>query len=626
LDPVKIGNFGENMKKILSIVFVVATTLGTIVAQDITLQAEYPSTVQSGQQFNITWRVNANGGDFGAPTFDGFYKLMGPSTSYSSSTQIINGKMTRSATNSFTYILQAMEPGSYTIPSATYTVDKKTYTSDPIKIEVVASQNNQTQSKTGQSAQSSQAQSPTTSRSNVSGQQVFIDLIVNKKEVFVGEPILATAKLYTRVNLSGINDVKYPSFKNFLKTDIETPPLNNLVEENLNGTVYGTGVLQQFLLFPQVAGDITIDPMEVTALQQQRISSGNDFDSFFSDFFSSYQTVPVAVSSDPVTIKVKPLPGTIPTDFSGIVGNITLTSSIDKDTVNVNDAITFKVVVSGNGNLKIAENPLLNLSPDIELYDPNITDNLQNGSNGASGSRTFEYLLIPRQYGEFSIPAVTYSYFNTSTGKYEQLSTPEYKFYANKNGDQSSSGLTVYGGISKSDVKYVGQDIRFIKSSGGAMKQPGKLLSESGSFYSIYGFSLLLFLVLLFARREHVRRNSDITAVKNRKAGKVAAKKLKVASDCLAKSEIDRFYEEILKALWGYLSDKLSIPISNLNRSNIVETLKQKGLGEEQLNNLTAIIDTCEFARYSPSSSEAKASEILDETLGFIKFLEGNIS
>lgn len=612
------------MKEIYTILFVIATTISAVVAQDITIQAEYPSTVQSGQQFNITWRVNANGGDFGAPSFEGFYKLMGPSTSYSSSTQIINGKVTRSATNSFTYILQAMEPGTFTIPSASYTVDKKTYNSDPIQIEVIAPKNNQTQSKTGQSTKS--AQSPTTSRSNVSGQQVFIDIIVNKKEVFVGEPILATAKLYTKVSISGINDVKYPSFKNFLKTDLETPALNSLVEENVNGTVYGTGVLQQFLLYPQVAGDITIDPMEVTLLQQQRISSGSDFDSFFSDIFSSYQNVPLAVSSDPVTIKVKPLSGDRPADFSGIVGRISLSSSLDKDTVNVNDAITFKVVISGNGNLKIAGNPELNLSPDIEQYDPNITDNLQNGSNGASGSRTFEYLLIPRQYGEYSIPPVTYSFFNTSTNRYEQLSTPEYKFYAIKNGEQTSSGLTVYGGVSKSDIKYVGQDIRFIKSGGGEIKQPEKLLSESASFYSIYGFSLLLFLFLLFARREHVRRNSDITAVKNRKAGKIAAKRLKVASDCLAKSEIDRFYEEILKALWGYLGDKLSIPISNLNRSNIVETLKQKGLLDEQLNILTAIIDTCEFARYSPSSSETKASEVLENTLGFIKYLESNIS
>ncbi len=598
-----------------------AISVTSLIAQDIVLEAEYPSVVQSGQQFTVVWTVNANGGDFTAPSFDGFYKLMGPSTSYSSSTQIINGKVSRNIANSFTYVLQAMDAGNFTIPEATYTINKDVYKSDPITIEVIAGNAAQTGNQVNTNTNTSQ-QNPATTRTNTSGNQIFLDFIVNKKEVYVGEPVLATAKIYTRVNLSGISDVKFPSFTGFMKTDLDTPPLNNLVEENVNGTIYGAGVLQQFLLYPQISGDIAIEPMSVTALQQQRVSASSGFDSFFDDFFSSYQNVPVAVASDPLTIKVKPLPGNRPADFAGVVGKLEMKSAIDKDTVNVNDAITLSITITGNGNLRIAASPKLDLVPDIEQYDPKITDNIKNSTSGTSGSRTFEFLLIPRFYGDYTIPPVTYSYFNSSTGRYEQLSTPEYHFYANKV-DDSSTGLMVYGGVSKEDVRYVGQDIRFVKNRAGKLQKTDTLMSESGSFYSLYGFALLLFLAILFARREHVRRNSDITAVKNRKAGKVAAKRLKIASDCLAKNEMDRFYEEVLKALWGYLSDKLSVPLSSLNKNGILETLKDKGVEDSKIDELSQIIDTCEFARYAPSSSEAAASDLYTKASGFIKYLEG---
>ena len=611
------------MKRIIFIMSILAISVASLIAQDIVLEAEYPSVVQSGQQFTVTWTVNANNGDFTAPSLDGFYRLMGPSTSYSSSTQIINGKVTRNITNSFTYVLQAMDPGNYTIPGATYTIKNDVYRSDPLTIEVVAGN---TAPPRGQTNTNNSQQNPATTRSNTSGSQVFLDFIVNKREVYVGEPILATAKIYTRVNLSGISDVKFPSFSGFMKTDLDTPPLNNLVEENVNGTVYGAGVLQQFLLYPQITGEIVIEPMSVTALQQQRVSTGRGFnsffDSFFDDFFSSYQTVPIAVASDPITIKVKPLPGNRPSDFSGVVGKLEMRSSMDKDTVNVNDAITLSITVTGNGNLRIAATPELDLVPDIEQYDPKITDNIRSSSSGTSGSRTFEFLLIPRFYGDYTIPPVTYSYFDPSTGKYEKLSTPEYHFYANRVED-SSTGLMVYGGVSKEDVRYVGQDIRFIKNRPGRLQKTDRLMSESGSFYSLYGFALLLFLAILFIRREHVRRNSDITAVKNRRAGRVAVKRLKVASEWLAKNDMERFYEEVLKALWGYLGDKFSVPQSSLNKKAIMEILKSKGVDDNKIDELSQIIDTYEFARYAPSSSEAEASDLYARALGFINYLEG---
>ena len=438
----------------------------------------------------------------------------------------------------------------------------------------------------------------------------------------MGESVTATVKIYTRVDLSGINEIKYPSFSGFLKTDIETPALTSLKQENINGTVYGTGVIQRFLLFPQVTGEVTIDPVQISVLIRQRTG---ETDPFFGDFFATYQTVPKAVVSPVVKINVKPLPGTRPDDFSGVVGKLDMKASIDKDTVNVNDAVNLKITISGNGNLKLASSPEMTLSPDIEVYDPKVSDNIKNSINGTSGQRTFEYLLIPRHHGDFSVPPVTYSYFNTSTEKYETLTTDEFNFHARR-GTEQGTGITVYGGLSKEDVKYVGQDIRFIKPGLGKLSRQADLIITKRAFYSIYGITLLLFIAVLVARREHIKRNADITAVKNRRAGKIAGKRLREASACMKRDEMDRFYEEILKAIWGYLSDKLNIPVSDLTRNNALTSLREKGIKEDILENMIEILDTCEYARYAPSASGSEATEIYEAASRFIRSVENTIS
>ncbi len=603
------------MKK--SVVFYLVFLLPfSLKAQDITVQAEYPSVVQAGEQFTVRWTINSREGEFIAPSFEGFYKLMGPQTSYSQSTQWINGRMTSETSYSYIYYLQAINEGKFVIPPAGVTIKNKTYYSDSLHIDVAGGNTQPQAAQPGANARQQDAP-----QSAPAGGQISLDLAVSRREVYIGEPLSAIVKLYTRVNLSGINEIKYPSFTGFLKTDLDTPPLNSLQQENINGTVYGTGVLQQFLLYPQMTGEITIEPVQITVLVQQKTGRS---DPFFGDFFSSYTTVPQAVISKPVKINVKPLPGIKPEDFSGIVGKINIKSGISKDTVTVNDAITYKITVSGSGNLRLAEAPVLNLPPDIEIYDPKISDEIKNSTSGTTGQRTFEYLLIPRHYGDFTIPPVRYSYFNSSTGKYERLETPGYNFHATK-GSEQSSDITVYGGISREDVKYVGKDIRFIKDSAGKLLKSADLIIRKQSFYLGYAIALLLFLVILFARREHIRRNADITAVRNRKAGKVAAGRLKEASVCLKKGETDRFYEEILKALWGYLSDKLNIPVSDLTRSSALAALTEKGIDEEKIRILTGLLDKCEYARYAPASSGTEVTAIYDEASGFIRSVENSM-
>ena len=602
------------MKKLIIYQTAIILSL-SLSAQDVSVKVQYPPVVATGQQFSVTWTVNSGGGEFAAPSFSPFYKLMGPQTSYSSSTQIINGKMSNSTNYTYIYYLQAVNEGRFVIPPAVFTLKNKTYVSDSLYIEV-------TGSSSGQAAASVPGAGTGEQEAQPAGNDIYVNLILSRREIYIGEPIVATVKLYTRVNIAGLNEIKYPPFNGFLKSDLNTPPLTSLKQENINGTIYGTGVVQQFLLYPQITGEINIDPVQLTILIQQK--SGQS-DPFFGDFFSTYQTIPRMIASKPLKIKVNQLPGNQPANYSGIVGKLDLKASINKDTVNVNDALNLKIVISGTGNLKVAAAPSFRLSPDIEVYDPKTTDDIKNGINGTTGSKSFEFLLIPRHYGNFTIPSIKYLYFNTATGRYEQLSSPEFSFYARK-GTEQTSDVTVYGGVSREDVKYLGKDIRFIKSDHGELSRSETLIVTKRSYYSVYAFSVLAFLVILFIRREHVKRNSDISRVRNRKAGKIAVKRLKNASVCLKNSQLDMFYEEILKAIWGYLSDKLSIPVADMTRSKISESLTEKGIAEETIISLNEILDKCEYARFAPSSSDTEAASIYEGTSQFIKSVENSIA
>lgn len=584
--------------------------------QEVQFSIEYPGVVTVGDQFRITWIVNSDAGEFIPPSFNGLYKIMGPQTSFSQSTQIINGKITRESSYSYTYYLQATSEGKFTIAPAAYKIKNNTYTSDTLHIQVLKNGSGQQTIVSGNNTPSSNTEVQN------SGDDIFIKLTLNRNDVYIGEHIIATIKIYTKIDLAGLSEIKYPDFNGFLNQQIETPPLNNLQDENINGTVYGTGVIQQFLLYPQTTGEITIDPVQITALIQQRSNSG---DPIFGNFFSTYETLPRVITSSAAKINVKPLPVNKPEGYSGAVGNFTMTSSLSSDTVNMNDAITYKIILSGTGNIKVAGNPVFILSPDIEVYDPKITDNSKTSISGASGDKIFEYLLIPRHNGDYTIPAVQYSFFNTSKKQYETLRTNGYQFHVLK-GDDTGAPVTVYGGVSKEDVQYVGKDIRFIKSKVDNIVLAGSSLVTKRSFYSIYGFSLLIFLVVLFIRKEHVKRNSDLKSVRNRKAAKVARQRFLVASKLMNTGSTDRFYEEVLKAIWGYLSDKLNIPISELTRTNSIEALKNAGATDDLIEEMIIVLDKCEFARYAPSAAETEVENIFESASGLIKDIENTIS
>jgi len=604
---------GAIMKKLtfyLIICFLTVKAAG----QDIQLIADYPPVVTAGEQFPINFTVNSSGGEFTAPQFTNFMKLMGPQTSYSSSTQIINGKFSQQTSYTYTYYLQATTQGKFTLAPASIKIKGKEYLSDSIRISVISAGN------TNASAGSRQG-TTASGQQQGGGNDLFIRLILNKSEVYQGEALVATLKIYSRVDLSGLNEIKFPDFQGFLKENLETPPLTSLQKENVNGVVYGTGIIQQFLLYPQAAGDQVIGPVEISALIQQKV--GNS-DPFFGDFFSSYQNVPRGLATKPVTIKVKPLPGTKPADFSGLVGRVDLKASISRDSVNVNDALNYKIILSGSGNLKLAGKPELKMPPDVEVYEPKITDNLKNSAGGTTGQKTFEFVLIPRHYGSYTVPSVTYTYFDPDSKRYQTLNSGSFNFYARKGSDQGGGNVTVYGGVSKEDVQYLGKDIRFIESSPGKLAKSENYIVSGRSFLAFYTLALLIFIVVMVVRREHIRRNADITSVKNRKAARVAGKRLEEASKCLKSGLNDRFHEEILKALWGYLSDKLTIPLSELTRERAFEALQKKGISQEEITLLAGILDKCEFARYAPVKDVAEEEGIYEGAARFIRTVENS--
>jgi hypothetical protein len=599
------------MRKIVIIILQVLVSYG-IFAQDITIVAEAPAVVAAGEQFTLSWTANSRGGDFEAPEIKDFYILSGPQTSFSQSTQIINGKLTSSVSSKYIYYLQATKKGKFTIAPAKYTVGKKEYLSDPVEIEVVGEDSAITRSGDQNATTDQQA------GQGVSSSDLYTRLVLNKKEVYIGESLVASLKIYSRVNLSGIQEVKYPDFQSFLKEDIETPPLRNLERENVNGSIYGTGILQQFLLYPQRTGNITIEPAELTVLLQQQSRSN---DPFFGDFFSTFTSVPRMIASQPVEIKVKPLPPGEPESFDGAVGRFSMTSNISEDTVNVNNAITYKIVLEGQGNLKLISAPELILPPDIEIYEPKVSSDLRPSASGTSGSRIFEYVLIPRHHGEFTIPSVQYSYFDPATKEYNMLESGSHRVVVLQ-GDETEGGTQVYGGVSKENVRFLGKDIRYIITGRPNLRSGKNILLKNNTFLYAFPLILLLFIILIIIWRERIKRNSDIARVRNRKAAGLASRRLRQAAECLKRSDTEGFYAELLKAIWGYLGDKYNISQSEMSIDSVKNILEKNKLEPAIIDRLKEVIGKCEYSRYSPDSDISTADDMYQKAEKIIKEIE----
>jgi hypothetical protein len=591
-----------------------------LLAQNVKFTAVAPATVVKGEQFRLVYSVNADARDFRAAETTDFQVLMGPSKSSYSSMQVINGSVTTEVSNSFTFILMSDKEGSFTIPAATTVVNGKKFASNAVTIKVLppdkAAQQQQQQSQSRAGNRGSGA-APTATSPTISNENLFARLNLSSHKVYEQEYVLATIKLYSRYDV-GLENFKLPEFDGFLAEDIPIVDAQWSVE-NVNGVNYRTVILKKALLFPQRTGNLKIGACKFNLVV--RIKTRQQSQDFFDNFFESYQDVRKILNTAPTSVDVLPLPAGKPASFSGAVGIFSIKSSISTHRVKANEAVTVRVNISGNGNLKLLKNPTIAFPADFETYDPKVNNNFKTTLSGTVGTKTIEYLAIPRFPGKFTIPGVVFSYFDLKSKSYKTISTESFQLQVDK-GVGGTSPSVVSDFTNKESVKVLGQDIHFIHTAPFVLERSTSYLFGSTTYWMLYWIPFFLFVLLFLIFRKKSMENANLALMRTKKANKVATKRLKLANKYLHDKNQDSFYDEMLKALWGYLSDKLSIPISELTKENIEIELIKYGVAEDLLQQFRDILDTCEFARYAPAQSSDAMNRIYDQTVDAIGVME----
>lgn len=615
------------MKRFLFFLIFIITVIGNIYAEDVKFYVSAPSTVGSGQQFAVTFTVNAAASNLKAPSFKGFSVLSGPNQSSSSSMQIINGRMSQSVSYSFTYYLQAGNEGNYPISPAKITVDGKTYETESFTIKVVKSSANAGNQQ--QQSQSQQQQGNQQAGGNISDKDLFLKASVSNASPYLGEQVIVTYKLYTSVAIAQYSINKLSSNKGFWSEDLtkenEKP---KQYKEYLNGKQYIVAEIRKVALFPQESGRLNVEPLEVEVIAQiqtQRRRTNSIFDFFDDPFSSSVQNVKKVLKANNLTINAKPLPSANkPEDFTGAVGNFTFRSDIDKTELKANEAVNLKFTISGRGNIKLIDKLNIVFPTDFETYDPKISDNINTSDNGVSGTKTFDYLIIPRNQGVYTIKPVTFTYFDLNKGKYITLSSPEYTLKVAK-GDGKQQNNVALTSVNQEEIKYIGSDIEHIKTKPMKLNNKGEHFFLSDLFFIISVIPLILFVSALIIRRKHIKLRSNIALLKNRKATKVANKRLKKAKNYLVSKDKDKFYIEISQALWGYISDKFSIPLSDLSMDSVKEALTRQNVADEIISDFIRTLNNCEFARFAPGDESLTMDKIYKEASDIISKTENEL-
>ncbi len=585
-----------------------------VFADDVTFTATVSkSQVSTGERFQISFSVNSNGSEFVPPDFTGFRVLSGPNQS--SSMSWINGAM--SANVSYSYILMAVETGEYTIGAASISVEGDKLTSAPVKIKVTKGEGVQQNNATPQDRSEPQQKSGNTA--DIS-KELFIRAVVDKTQVYTGEQLTVSYRLYTRINLN-VNDFdKLPDLNGFWSQDVTDNGQNvQWKTESYNGISYHVADIKQSILFAQRSGNLTIDPLIMTVTIRQSRPARDIID----DFFGAFEDVQHKIKSKPVTVHVKPLPDEgKPASFTGAVGNFSIGASLDKEELKANEALDYKFKISGSGNIKLLKEPIVDFPADFEKYDPKVTDNISEAINGVSGTREYDYLLIPRHEGSFTIPAINFSYFNPSEEQYVTLSTKPYQVKVNKGASDGSATTFIPG--DQHDVKMLNEDIRYIKTGNDDLHKKGESLYGSLAYYLLLLIGPCLFMIALAYRKWHLNSNNDLVKVKSKKANKVAAKHLSNAKKQLLGGNKKAFYEDIFKGIYGYLSDKLSIPVSNLSKETISNQLKARNVTEKLVEQLIDTLNICEMARFAPTSSMSE-QEVFEKAKRVINDIEDEI-
>ena len=617
-------NISDKTKRLLLAVMLLMLAGVRAFAEDFTLTAQAPKAVVVGERFRITYKVNTRDAkEFRAPDMKSIEILTGPATSTASSTTIINGKVENSTTITYTYTAVATEEGDVELDGATIKAGGKQITSNKLTIKVLPPDQASVQ-QTGTSGQTNSRQSSGQTSSDVSADDLFMLATVDKTTVYEQEALLLTFKIYKlpSVDLQSMSN-KMPDLKNFHVQEVELPQQKEFNLEHYNGRNYQTMVWSQYVLFPQHSGELEIPatPFEGVIAQRVENNSGDIFDMFFNS--SRFVEVKKDLTSRSIKVNVKPLPQGKTDAFYGGVGDFNISSTISGTDVTANDAVTLRIILSGTGNLKLVKTPEVKFPQDFDIYDPKVENKYTIKGGRQTGNKVYEYLVIPRHAGQYTIPAVEFQYFDSKSGSYKTVKTDEYTLNVAKGqGGGESQGSVSY--VNKEDLKFVGQDVRFHAT-------PVKLKSDGTQFYGSYLFwlclalPLVILLIVVAISAKRIADNANIAKVRVKKASSVATKRLKAARKLMKENRKDQFYDEMMRALLGYFGDKLSIPVAELSKDNIEAELKRRDVPEEPVKQVIGLLDDCEFARYAPGDDSGRMDRLYDQAAAVIGQIENTI-
>ena len=586
------------------------------------IQVQTHNVVALDEQFNVTFIIEGSKpSSFSWEPGEDFVLVWGPQQGRSTSVQIVNGKRTESSQTTYSYILKPVKAGKFTLARASAKVKGDEIFSPEQTIEVVASGSSSSSGQSASSGQSQTAQPRPSQQGIISDNDLFMNISLSRTNVVLGEPITATVKLYQRVNISGFESASFPSFNGFWSQEIETPTNIEFSRETYNGQIYNAATLRKFVLIPQQTGQLKIDPAELVCLVSVRVSSGGN--SIFDGFFDDYRTVRKKVATKPLTVSVSPLPSGAPASFGGGVGEFSISAKVSKDSLLTHEAASLIVTVSGRGNVSLLETPKVSFPPDMEVYDTKVVSNVSAG--GLSGSKRYEYPFIPRSYGDFVIEPIKYSYYDVNQKKYVTLETAPIELKVGKGKDVDASSPVVMPGVNRKDVKNLDSDIRYISTKDPELAAKGDFFIGSRLFWTLMALIAAAAVAFWLIFRKLAARRADVAGTRNRKATKMALKRLQLANTFLKQNLYTAFYEELHKALLGFISDKLNMPVAELSRDRISETLKTENVQQEQIDTFISILDACEFARYSPSSGHEAMAAHYTSALDVISSIDSSM-
>ena len=606
-------------KRFLAIFATFLTFLTAYADEQVVFQTNAPMIVGAAEAFRVEFALNAKPDDksFVAPSFEGFNVLAGPSVSHGSSVQIINGSMTKSYNYTISYVLQADSAGNRSIGVATIGVDGKNYSTQVTPIEVRQS-GEQASGSASQGTRQSQEQSlEQRAAGQLAKDDLMLRLSVSRSKVYKGEAVRATLKLYSRVNVIGSEGAKLPSFDGFWSQQLEAE--QGPFRETLNGKVYDAYNLGEYILYPQQSGKLTIESAKITIIAQMFVRNNRPRNSFFDNSHDIYN-LRREISSPAVTIEVKPFPAGAPASFTGAVGKYTMEAHLSTTDVAANSAANIDLKISGTGNIGFVQEPKIALPATFELYDVKATEQVRTTAAGSSGFRRFEYPFIARAEGDYTIAPIEFTYFSPESGQYVTLSSESFSISVAPDKNSTASSSTVTTLVGKQDVRLLGSDIRFIKLTRPNLHTLTAPLVLSPLYFTIVVVMALLAVMLYFVIGKRIRDSHNTVLVKGRRANKVAVQRFRTAERYMREQNRHAFYEEMLRALWGYISDRFNIPVADLTKESIREELTRRGAAE-QAKAITAIISQCEEAQYSPVDS-ATMNEIYGRGIDIVSKIE----